>query len=91
MKNAFTLALILLSINAMGKSPSASQNSDQNSVASKDLKLGTSFRFSPLSLKGKFQNSPSTEAVVESDKFLDDLLGPRKSFADRIQQNQQRN
>ena len=30
-------------------------------------------------------------ATVENDKYLDDLLAPRKSFNDRIEQDQQRN
>jgi hypothetical protein len=54
-------------------------------------KLGTSFRFDGSSLHGKFQTSPSTTATVENDKFLEDMLGARKSFADRTAKDQDRN
>ncbi len=91
MKNLITLALILLSTTAMGKNVHTSTQSNTKTASKKDVNLGTSFRFSPMSLKGKYQNSPSTEAIVENDKFLDDLLGPRRSFADRLKQDQQRN
>ncbi|HWU44956.1 MAG TPA: hypothetical protein VN132_16000 [Bdellovibrio sp.] len=54
-------------------------------------KLGTSFKFNGSALRGKYQSSLSTKAAVEDDKLLDDLLGGRTQFADRIQQDQQRN
>ena len=61
-------------------------------VASNDKShLGTSFRFDGTSLHGKFQNSPSTTATVENDKFLDDLLGARKHFDDRLKKDSERN
>lgn len=53
--------------------------------------LGTSFRFNPNALQGKRQMSPNLTATVENDKYLDDLLAPRKSFKDRIDQDKQRN
>lgn len=56
-----------------------------------EAKLGTSFKFDGSSLHGKFQNSPSTTATVENDKFLEDLLGARKSFEDRIVRDVERN
>lgn len=65
----------------------SSKNKKNTSASS----LGTSFRLSPMALNGKYQNSRGTEAIVENDKYLDDLLAPRKSFADRMKQNQQRN
>lgn len=52
--------------------------------------LGTSFRFDGSSLHGKFQTSPSTTATVENDKFLEDLLGARKHFDDRLQEDRER-
>lgn len=53
--------------------------------------LGTSFRFDGTTLRGKYRTSLGTSATVENDKYLEDLLGGRRSFKDRIQEDQQRN
>lgn len=71
----------------------------QNLFAQKPVKkadalkaqLGTSFKFDGTALRGKYQSSLNTKATVENDKLLDDLLGGRREFADRIQDDQQRN
>jgi hypothetical protein len=81
MKHLFLLACSLLCISASAQT--------QNSAKTK-AKLGTSFRFDPNSLHGRFQNSPNTTATVENDKFLEDLLGARKNFSDRIKQDKER-
>lgn len=54
-------------------------------------KLGTSFKFDGTALHGKYQNTPSTTATVENDKYLDDLLGARQNFNDRTAKDQERN
>lgn len=56
-----------------------------------ESKLKTSFKFDGTTLRGKFQSSLGTTATVENDKYLDDLLGGRKSFEDRIQKENRRN
>lgn len=53
--------------------------------------LGTSFRFDGSSLHGKYQTSPEATVSVENDKFLEDLLGARKNFDDRIKRDTERN
>lgn len=58
---------------------------------SKQAKLGTSFRFTGSSLRGKYQTSMGTAATVENDKLLDDLLNGRTNFEDRRQQEVGRN
>lgn len=54
-------------------------------------KLGTSFKFDGSALRGKYQSSLNTKATVEDDKLLEDLLGGRKRFDDKIEQDQERN
>ncbi len=54
-------------------------------------KLGTSFKFDGSTLRGKYQTSLGTSATVENDKYLDDLLGGRKHFEDRVKKDDQRN
>lgn len=60
-------------------------------TTSKKGNLGTSFKFDGTTLRGKYNTSLGTSATVEDDKYLDDLLGGRKSFNDRIKKENQRN
>ncbi len=96
MKTILQLACALLMFQT-ANAASGPKNQDAKKPAkaatpSRDrAKLGTSFRFDGSSLHGKFQNSPSTTATVENDKFLEDLLGARKHFNDRLREDQSRN
>lgn len=87
MKKQILVALVLLSQLAGFQGLAAAKTTDKANRA----QLGTSFRFNPNALHGKRQVSPNLTATVENDKYLDDLLGPRKSFKDRIEQDKQRN
>lgn len=88
MKTAKVLALALLLFQAAiasgqtAKKPQPSRGKSQ---------LGTSFRFDGTALHGKYQKTPGTTATVENDKFLEDLLGARRSFEDRLQKDRERN
>lgn len=89
MKILANMALILLfTVAAEASSAEAKKAVPKNA---RDAKLGTSFRFDGSSLHGKFQASPSTTATVENDKYLEDLLGARKNFDDRIAKDVERN
>ena len=75
-----------------GKSRSATSEAEtSNTKAKGKSQLGTSFRFDGSTLGGKYQNSPGTTAMIEDDKFIDDLLGARKNFTDRINKDRVRN
>lgn len=52
--------------------------------------LGTSFSFDPASVRGKYNMASQGIARVEDEKVLDDLLGLRRSFKDREQQEASR-
>lgn len=85
MKTLKTLAPLLLFVCiSVGVESQAKQKGSQP-------KLGTSFKFDGSALRGKYQSSMSTRATVENDKLLEDLLAGRKHFADKIQQDQERN
>lgn len=86
MKNLKFLALVLLTLLTVDRGMAATKKTQEGRA-----NLGTSFRFNPNALQGKRQVSPNLTATVENDKYLDDLLGPRKSFNDRIEQDKQRN
>lgn len=89
MKNIILLALILLNQLVAGQALAAAKKSAEKSQ--NRAQLGTSFRFNPNALHGKRQVSPNLTATVENDKYLDDLLAPRKGFKDRAEQDKQRN
>lgn len=47
-------------------------------------KVQKDFKFSPLDINGRYQNSGAIEARVENEKVLQDLLTPRADFKDRV-------
>lgn len=103
MKNAKTLALILLSswmtvltVNGAQAETGAAHKRAAQKKAAKGVspaqgKLGTSFKFNGSNLRGKYQSSLSSTATVENDKFLEDLMGGRTQFEDRSQKELERN
>lgn len=106
MKSIISLALVLLTISLSSqdvlaktkqgkkvtqKATQTVKRSAPKQAVSKQAKLGTSFRFTGSSLRGKYQTSMGTTATVENDKLLDDLLNGRTNFEDRRQQEVGRN
>lgn len=53
-------------------------------------KLGTNFNFEDMMVKGKYQYPDEAITSVEDEKALNDLLGVRKHFKDRLQQTSTR-
>ena len=90
MKNTILMASLLLLIN-VGIAATTGAAKKGNFKAQAKSTLGTSFKFDGTTLRGKYQTSLGTNATVENDKYLDDLLGGRKSFADRIKKDDQKN
>jgi hypothetical protein len=91
MKNFFAVAPVLLTVLVTLMTVT---NADAKTKAHKNdakAELGTSFKFSGSTLRGKYNDSLGATATVESDKYLDDLLGGRKSFEDRNQKEAERN
>lgn len=50
-------------------------------------KLSTSVDFSDRTVGGKYMFSTEAITTVESDKSLDDLIGVRKNFKDRMERS----
>jgi len=57
---------------------------------SSSSRLGTKFDFGDLAVNGKFQSPEESVTAVEDEKMLDDLLGVRKNFKDRLQRTAER-
>ncbi len=89
MKISILMACLLL-LNS-GSAIAAKQDGAKKTRGSTKAQLGTSFKFDGTTLRGKYNTSLGTSATVEDDKYLDDLLGGRKSFEDRNQKDNQRN
>ncbi len=86
MKITIMMACLLLSMNSVLAAKKGGQPKRNSNV-----QLGTSFKFDGTTLRGKYQSALGTSATVENDKYLEDLLGGRKSFADRTQEDRERN
>ena len=93
MKQVIFLAPLLLSLLAVPASASqkATGANKVKNEQSHRPKLGTSFKFDGSALRGKYQSSLNTKATVENDKLLEDLLGGRNRFDDKIDQDEKRN
>lgn len=92
MKTGLTLLASVLLISSVGFGANSKATKTKKPQPSfHGAQLGTSFRFDGSSLHGKFQSAPSTVATVENDKYLDDLLGARRNFKDRLKNDSERN
>lgn len=87
MKAMFFLVFFLLSFQTAAKNV---EKKKQTPSSKTQVQLGTSFRFDGTSLQGKYQNSAALTATVENDKYLEDILEPRRNFEDRIRHDQER-
>ena len=100
LKSSFgrALALVLIALTLLAPALGAARSQAKKKTAAEPRaakkiqpRLGTSFRFDGMSLHGKYQSAPWTSTTVEDDKFLEDLLGARKHFRDRVEMDQKRN
>lgn len=93
MKSMISLALILLLslTTQMVLANSTPQGQKPAKPSTSKRQLGTSFKFSGSSLRGKYQSSMGTAATVENDKLLEDLLKGRTQFEDRQAKETERN
>ena len=87
----FSILMACLLLLNMGSAMAAKQDGARKTRGSTKAQLGTSFKFDGTTLRGKYNTSLGTSATVEDDKYLDDLLGGRKSFEDRNKKDNQRN
>lgn len=53
----------------------------------KDANLGTDFQFDNSMVNGRYQSADEALAVVEDEKTLNDLIGPRTQFKDRLKKS----
>lgn len=51
-------------------------------------RLSTDVRFEDQMVNGKYQNAFEAVSTVENEKDLDDLIGVRKSFKDRLKKTE---
>ncbi|HEY1079464.1 MAG TPA: hypothetical protein VGE46_05180 [Bdellovibrio sp.] len=90
MKSVISLALILL-FTQVTLANTAKKGQEPAKPSAAKRQLGTSFKFSGSSLRGKYQSSMGTAATVENDKLLEDLLKGRTQFEDRQAKEAERN
>lgn len=78
----FLTIAIGLAITAHGKTNSISKSKKRNS------QLSTDVRFDGQLVGGKIQSPFESLTVVENEKTIDDLIGMRANFSDRIVKSQ---
>lgn len=89
MKKVFILFISLnLSFGVAEASKKTAKAGNAKKMAGSEY--STKMSFEGTSLKGKVQSGSLRKIVVENDKSLDDLLGVRKHFDDREQQEKGR-
>lgn len=76
-KNAKTKATVV-------KTSAAKVSGRSKSVSNKTSALTTDARFDDQSVGGKYQLPMEALSVVENEKSIDDLIGVRKNFRDRV-------
>lgn len=93
MKKSLALALVLLSVSVslFGVEGFAASKKAHAKKDDGKPQLGTSFKLSRMTMRGKYNTTLGASAKVEDDKYLEDLLGGRKQFEDRMQKETERN
>lgn len=63
-------------------------NAAQSAKKASKKNLSTSVDFNDRTVGGKYMFSTEAITTVENDKSLDDLIGVRKNFKDRIERSE---
>lgn len=90
LKPAQILALLMLF--AVLSSPQIAAHAAQKAKAQRPANqppLSTDVKFNDHQVGGKYQKPFETLSIVENEKRLDELIGVRRDFQDRIQQTQE--
>lgn len=82
MKTLIFILVLIFCLNSFANSTHAKKPSKKSA-----LKLQTEVDFSDLLVNGKYQYADQAVASVEDEKGLNDLLGIRKHFKDRLSQS----
>ena len=89
---ALTAVSLVLSFAFIGAFAEASKQETASSSMAKQLKgrLSTTMAFSGSRVKGQYQVPAEATARIENEKPLEELLGLRTQFRDRISQDEER-
>lgn len=87
---ALAFALLFLATIFVAKDADASTKNKGQQQAQKlnKKKLSTNLDFDDRTVGGKYNFSTEAITTVEKDKELDDLIGVRKNFKDRIERSE---
>ena len=89
---ALTAVSLVLSFAFIGAFAEASKQEAASSSMAKQLKgrLSTTMAFSGSRVKGQYQVPAEATARIENEKPLEELMGLRTQFRDRISQDEER-
>jgi len=85
------MKLLILGLSMLIGMLSISSAGASKATQSKKGHLSTNVNFEDQLVNGKYAYPDEAIATVEDDKLLDDLLGVRKNFKDRLKQASARN
>ena len=90
MRTLITLILSLAFVAQPVFAAKANKKTATKKVATKknkDANIGTDFQFDNSMVNGRYQSADEALAVVEDEKYLNDLIGPRTQFKDRLKKS----
>ncbi|MCC6278664.1 MAG: hypothetical protein IT289_12180 [Oligoflexia bacterium] len=90
MKLLISLVIALSGQWALAKSPTKASERSPVTKVKRNEKFKTELDFSDRAVKGQFQQPSSGVVTVENEKAIDDLLGIRKHFKDRMKESANR-
>jgi hypothetical protein len=80
----YILVLLASSVALAGQAPAKAKSVTKNKPGSR---LSTDVRFNDQMVGGQYQVPMEALSVVENEKSIDDLIGVRKNFKDRIEKS----
>jgi hypothetical protein len=85
-----SLLVILALITAAQSSFASTAVKATKAKQANDSKIGTDHNFDDKVVSGKFQYPDEATATVDDEKLMDDLIGVRKNFKDRLKESAER-
>lgn len=85
---ALAFALLFIATVLVAEVQAAPKKEQKQELAKTKKKLSTSVDFNDRTVGGKYMYSTEAITTVEDDKSLDDLIGVRKNFKDRIERSE---
>ncbi len=85
MRSQILITVLVFGLLPAFASTTAQKKSTPKAAAKKQSSLTTDAKFDDQAVGGKYQLPMEALSIVENEKSIDDLIGVRKNFRDRVQ------